>query len=194
VVASGMALAATVYRLQIDLSDVDRGVYQALDLRLARHPSESMAFLLTRVIAYCLCHEEGITFSKAGLSDPDEPPVGIRDLQGVLHTWIDVGTPSAERLHKASKACARVVVFTQHDPAQLQQQARDRPIHRGEAIEIYALDPSFLEALATLTDRNTRWSLTHTEGVLYITAGDQNLSTAITRHSLTAATPPAERK
>ena len=180
-----MALAATVYRLQIELSDVDRGVYQALDLRLARHPSESMPYLLARVIAYCLCHDEGITFSKGGLSDPDEPPVGIRDLQGILHTWIDVGTPSAERLHKASKACKRVVVFTQHDPALLQQQARDRAIHRAEAIEVYALEPAFLEALAAVTDRNTRWSLTHTEGVLYISVGDRNLSTAVTRHALT---------
>jgi uncharacterized protein YaeQ len=184
-----MALAATVYRLQIELSDVDRGVYEALDLRLARHPSESMPYLLTRVIAYCLCHDEGIAFSKGGLSDPDEPPVAIRDLQGVLHTWIDVGTPSPDRLHKASKACRRVVVFTQHDPGQLQQQARDRTIHRAEAIEVYAVDPAFLEALATFTDRNARWSLTHTEGILYISVGDQNLSTSVVRHTLTPAPP-----
>jgi uncharacterized protein YaeQ len=187
-----MALVATVYRLQIELSDVDRGVYQALDLRLARHPSESMAYLLTRVLAYCLCHEEGIAFSKGGLSDADEPPVGIRDLQGVLRAWIDVGTPSAERLHRASKACPRVVVFTQHDPALLQKQARERAIHRVESIEIYALEPAFLEALAEVTDRNARWALTHTEGVLYVTAGDRNLSGALTRHVLGAAgAPPA---
>jgi uncharacterized protein YaeQ len=179
-----MALAATVYRLQIELSDVDRGVYQALDLRLARHPSESMPYLLTRVIAFCLCHEEGIAFSKGGLSDPDEPPVGIRDLQGVLHTWIDVGNPSAERLHKASKACRRVVVFTQHDPTVLQQQARDRAIHRAEAIEVYALEPRFLEALAAVTDRNARWSLTHTERVIYLSAGEHNLSGSVAHHVL----------
>ena len=179
-----MALAATVYRLQIELSDVDRDVYQALDLRLARHPSESMPYLLTRVLAYCLCHEEGITFSKGGLSDTDEPPVAIRDLQGTLRTWIDVGTPSAERLHKASKACDRVVVFTQHDPALLQKQARDKAIHRAEAIEIYALDPKFLDALAEVTDRNSRWALTHTEGLLYITVGELNLSSSVTRYAL----------
>jgi uncharacterized protein YaeQ len=186
-----MALAATVYRLQIDLSDVDRGVYQALDLRLARHPSESMPYLLTRVIAYCLCHDEGIGFSKGGLSDTDEPPVAIRDLQGTLRTWIDVGTPSAERLHKASKACDRVVVFTQHDPALLQKQARDKAIHRAESIEVYALEPAFLDALAAVTDRNARWSLTHTEGVLYVTAGEQNLSSTVTRHTLGGEPPPA---
>lgn len=186
-----MALAATVYRLQIELSDVDRGVYEALDLRLARHPSESMPYLLTRVIAYCLCHEEGITFSKGGLSDTDEPPVAIRDLQGTLRAWIDVGTPSAERLHRASKACDRVVVFTQHDPALLLRQARDKAIHKADAIEIYAIEPSFLEALAGVTDRNARWTLTHTERVLYVNAGDQNLSGSLTRHVLGDPASPA---
>ncbi|MES1205287.1 MAG: YaeQ family protein [Pseudomonadota bacterium] len=101
-----MALSATVYHLQIDLSDVDRGVYEALDLRVARHPSETMRFLLTRVIAFCLCHEEGIAFSK-GLSTNDDPALWIKDMQGNVRAWIEVGTPSAERLHKASTAAQR---------------------------------------------------------------------------------------
>lgn len=181
-----MALAATVYHLQIDLSDVDRGFYQALDLRLARHPSESMAYLLTRVMAYCLCFEEGIAFSK-GLSTTDEPALWIRDLQGNMTTWIDVGTPSAERLHKAAKACPRVVVFTQHDPALLQKAAREKAIHRADKIDVFALDPTFLEQLGALTDRNTRWTLVHTEGTLYVTVGDQNLSSAVVKHPLVPA-------
>jgi uncharacterized protein YaeQ len=177
-----MALAATVYHLQIDLSDVDRGVYQQLDLRLGRHPSESMAYLLTRVLAYCLCWDEGIAFSK-GLSTADEPALWIRDLQGNLRVWIEVGSPSAERLHKAAKASPQVVVFTQHDPALLQRAARDKekPIHRAAEIAVYALEPSFLEALGALTDRNTRWTLVHTEGVLYVTVGEESLSSAVTR-------------
>src|SRR5882672_856461 len=110
-----MALSATVYRFPIEVSDVDRGVYETLDLRLGRHPSESMPYLLTRVIAYALLYEEGIAFSK-GLSSGDEPALWVKDLQGNLRVWVEVGTPSAERLHKVSKASPRVVVFTQHDP------------------------------------------------------------------------------
>src|SRR6188768_1958505 len=99
-----MALTATVYRLTITLSDVDRGVYEALDLRVARHPSESARYFWQRTLAYCLCYEEGIAFSKGGLSDSDEPPVSIVDGTGVLRAWIDVGSPSADRLHRAAKA------------------------------------------------------------------------------------------
>jgi uncharacterized protein YaeQ len=170
-----MALGATLYHLQIDLSDVDRGVYAVLDLRVAQHPSENMRFLLTRVIAYCLCFEEGIAFSK-GLSTSEEPAL-----------WIEIGTPSAERLHKASKAAPRLVVFTQNDPAQLQKEAaRAKSIHRAEDIEIYALEPAFLDALAAITDRNTKFGLVHNGGELYVTVGTKSVTGVVTRHSLVA--------
>ena len=139
-----MALSATVYHIQIELSDVDRGVYESLDLRVARHPSESMPYLLTRVIAYALLFEEGIAFSK-GLSTTDEPALWVQDLQGNLRVWVELGTPSADRLHKASKASPRVVVFTQHDPRLLIREAASRPIHKAEQIEVYALEPAFLD-------------------------------------------------
>lgn len=179
-----MALSATVYHFQIDLSDVDRGVYEALDLRVARHPSESMPYLLTRVIAYALLFEEGIAFSK-GLSTADEPALSIRDLQGNLRAWIEVGTPAADRLHKATKASPRVVVLTQHDPRLLIKEAQSRPIHKADQIEVYALDRTFLAELEALTDRNVTWTLVRNDGMLYVTAGEQTVSCAIARQSLT---------
>src|SRR3954469_19332521 len=110
-----MALTATIYHLEVALSDVDRGVYESLDLRLARHPSETMRYMLTRTLAYCLSYEDGIAFSKGGISAADEPPIAVRDPTGILLAWIDVGSPSAERLHKASKAARRVALFTHVD-------------------------------------------------------------------------------
>jgi uncharacterized protein YaeQ len=180
---AGMAASATIYHLQIELSDVERGVYQELDLRLARHPSETMRYLLTRVIAFCLCHEDGIAFTK-GLSTSDEPALWVRDQQGNLRAWIEVGTPSAERLHKASKASPRVVVFTHNDPELLKKAARGKAIHKAAEIEVYALGTAFLDALDGATDRNARWVLVHTEGELYVTAGDQSIAGPVTRHSL----------
>ena len=179
-----MALQATVYHLQIELSDVDRGVYESLDLRIARHPSESMPYLLTRTIAFALLYEEGLAFSKGGLSSADEAPLSVRDLEGNLRAWIEIGTPSAERLHKASKASPRVVVFTQHDPRLLRDEAATRDIHKAEQIEIYSLEARFLDQLATLTDRNTRWTLLRNDGVLYVTIGDKTLSSPLTKHAL----------
>jgi uncharacterized protein YaeQ len=182
-----VALSATVYHIQIELSDVDRGVYETLDLRVARHPSESMAYLLTRVIAYALLYEEGITFSKGGLSDTDEPAVSVKDLQGNLRVWVELGTPSAERLHRVSKASPRVVVFTQHDPRLLIREAQSRPIHKVDQIEVYPLDAAFLERLGALTDRNARWTLMRNDGLVYVTVGAETVSGPVTRHALVEA-------
>ena len=111
-----MALGATLYSFEITLNDADRGVYQALSFRAARHPSETEEFLLTRVLAYCLEYRPGIAFSK-GLSDPDAPALEIRDLTGALTSWIDIGTPDPSRLHRATKAAPRVAVYSHKDVA-----------------------------------------------------------------------------
>src|SRR3982074_860064 len=84
-----VALTATIYNIDIDLADADRGVYETLGLRVARHPSESEEYLVTRILAYALEFHEGIAFS-SGLSDPDEPAIAIRDLTGAIQSWIDI--------------------------------------------------------------------------------------------------------
>ena len=177
-----MAHGATVYRFDIDLSDVDRGVYAQLELRPALHPSEALRYMLTRVLAYCLSHEEGIAFSR-GLAAADEPAVWVKDLQGSTQVWIEVGAPSAERLHRASKAVPRVVLFT-HQVDGLIKSLRGKHVHRAEAIELYALDPSFLDALAALTDRSNGWTLARSDGDVYLTTRDRTLTTRVERRSL----------
>jgi uncharacterized protein YaeQ len=106
-----VALTATIHQFDVQLSDVDRGIYDTLELRLARHPSESEEFLCARLLAYCLEHREGLAFSK-GLADPDQPALEVRDLTGWVQAWIEVGVPDAARLHRASKAAPRVAVYT----------------------------------------------------------------------------------
>ena len=127
-----MALQATVYNFDVELADSDRGVYESLALRVARHPSESEEYLVARLIAYLMEFTEGITFSR-GVSEPDEPAIAVRDLTGVLATWIDVGTPDAARLHKASKSARRVVVYTHKDPRQFLKGLAGEKIHRADA-------------------------------------------------------------
>jgi uncharacterized protein YaeQ len=118
------------------------------------------------------------------LSATEEPALWIRDAQSNLRVWIEIGTPSAERLHKASKAAPRLVVFTQNEPAQLQKEAaRGKAIHRAEEIEIYALEPAFL---AEITERNAKWGLVHNGGEIYVTVGGNSVTGAVTRHTLVA--------
>jgi uncharacterized protein YaeQ len=111
-----MTLTATIYNFDVELSDTDRHVYESLAVRLARHPSESEEYVATRLLAYLLEFTEGIAFSR-GVSNANEPTIAIRDLTGAIKAWIDIGTPDAARLHKASKAAGRVAVYTHKDPA-----------------------------------------------------------------------------
>lgn len=181
-----MALTATVYHLQVSLSDVERAVYEELDLRLARHPSETLRYLLTRLLAYCLSFEDGIAFSKGGLSSSDEPPIAVRDPTGLFLAWIDVGAPSADRLHKATKAARRVVLFTEVPHAQLLREARTRTIHKVEQIEVLRIDPALITALEAKVDRNTKLEILRNDGQLYVTVGGETISSELVRCSLAA--------
>lgn len=181
-----MAQSATVYTFEIELSDVDRGVYETLSFKAAQQPSESDEYLLTRVLAYCLEYREGIAFSR-GLAEPDEPALSVRDLTGAIRLWIEIGSPSAERLHKASKASPRVALYTHKDAARLVRELSGEKIHRRDALEIREVDRDLLEGLAGSLDKRMRFSLTVTDGHLMIAFPDgASFDGAVTLHMLPA--------
>jgi uncharacterized protein YaeQ len=175
-----LALSATIYNFTIGLSDVDRAVYETLELKAARHPSETAEHLLVRVLAYCLEYAEGIGFSR-GISESDEPALSVRDLTGALKAWIDIGSPDAARLHKAGKAAPRVAVYTHKDPAQLRRQLAGQKIHRPEALELYAFDRDLIAGLVGRLERRMRFDLSVTDRHLFLSIGDITLSGAVQR-------------
>ena len=176
-----MPLTAMIYTIDLDLADSDRGVYQSLALRVARHPSETEEYLVTRILAYALELTEGIEFTR-GLFEPDQPAIAIRDLTGAMRTWIDIGAPEAARLHRAAKAVPRVVVYTHRDPTQLVARLAGERIHRAEALEVYGIDRSLLGALVARLERRVAWSLAVHDRELYLTAGEETLSGGVSRH------------
>lgn len=178
-----MALGATIHVFTVQLAHVDRGVYETLELRLARHPSESPEYLITRLLAYCLEYTEGITFSK-GLSDPDEPAIVVRDLTGALRGWIEVGLPEAPRLHKAAKAADQVAVYPTRDTTPWLARLAAERIHRAEHIAINVIDGALLAALAAKLERRMEFSLSVSEGTLYVSMGTETLTGSVERLSL----------
>ena len=179
-----MALTATIYTFDLDISDVDRGVYERIALKAARHPSETEEYLVTRVLAYALEWTEGIAFSKGGVSGPDEPAIAVRDLTGAMRAWIDIGAPDASRLHKASKASPRVAVYTHRDPSTLQRALAGERIHRAESLELYAVDRDLVAALAERLDRRMSIGLSVTDRHLFVTVGGETLSGEVTRFAV----------
>ena len=162
-----MALTATLYNFTVELSDVDRGVYETLEIRMAQQPSETAEYMLARLFAYCLEYCEGIELTE-GVAAGDEPAVLVRDLTGRVTAWIEVGMPDDERLHRGSKLAGRAAVYTHRDPRQLREQFAGKKIHRSEEIPIYVLDRALIDELVGLLERRMRIGLSVTEGQLYL--------------------------
>ena len=181
-----MALTSTMYAFDIALANVDRGVYESLEFRMAMHPSESAEYFVARLLAYCLEYTEGLAFSR-GISDPDEPPLSVRDLTGSLKVWIELGAPDAARLHKASKAAPRVAVYTHRDPASLRRQWDGEKIHRAEQIELYALDRELIDAIAEKLDRRMKLELSVTDGTIFVNVAGTTLSGTLERLAVRAS-------
>ncbi|UNK71505.1 YaeQ family protein [Microbacterium sp. H1-D42] len=173
-----MAIGAMIHTFDVQLADVDRGVYDELTLRLARHPSETDAYMLTRLLAYCLEFEEGIAFTE-GVAATDEPAVLVRDLTGRVTAWIEVGAPDATRLHYGSKLADRTTIYTYREPTKVLAQWAGKTIHDADAIVLHSFDPGFLDdAAAALARRNTM-TLSRTEGQLYLELNGTPLSSAV---------------
>ncbi|MDQ0615387.1 uncharacterized protein YaeQ [Microbacterium sp. W4I4] len=178
-----MATGATIHTFDVQLADVDRGVYDDFTLRLARHPSETDTYMLTRLLAYCLEYEEGIAFTE-GIAATDEPAVLVRDLTGRVTAWIEVGAPDAARLHFGSKLADRTVIYTHRDPAKVIAQWAGKTIHQADAIVLHSFDAGFLdEASAALARRNTM-TVSVTEQQLYLELNGTHLSSGVHDHAI----------
>jgi len=172
-----------MYVFEVRLADADRGVYETLNLRLARHPSETAEYLTTRLLAYCLEYTEGIAFSK-GLSDPDEPAISVRDLTGALQSWIEIGAPDASRLHRAAKAAPDVAVYVHRDVEQLLARLAGERIHRAGSLRIRAVDRDLLASLVARLDRRMDFDLAVSDQTLYVSLGEETLTGAVEERRL----------
>ena len=170
-----------LYTVDLDLAHVDRGVYETLSLRIARHPSESEEFLVARLVAYCCEYTPGIEFSAGGLSDPDDPPLAIRDLTGALRSWIDIGTPSADRLHRASKAAPRVAVYVHREASQWLTGLAGAKIHRADELELYSVDRALIDGLTARLERRVSAAVTVSDDEVFVAFGDATVSGRLTR-------------
>lgn len=177
-----MALGATMHTFDVQLADTDRGVYEDFSLRVARHPSETDAYMVTRLLAYGLEYTEGIVFSE-GISQTDEPAVLVRDMTGAIMAWIEVGAPDAERLHYGSRLAERTVVYTHRDPAKVMAPWAGKKIHHADAIRVYSFDPGFVESVVPHLARRNTVTLTVTEQQLYLDLNGTSLSSSIHEHA-----------
>lgn len=176
----------TLYKFQIELSDIPRALYQTLEFRAAKHPSESMPYFLTRVIAYALNYQDDLVFAPTGLHDPDAAAISVPDLSGGHRMLIEIGSPSARKLHKATKTARHVKVYTYKNPQSLVDEILAEKVHRAQEIDVYSLAPAFLAELEPHLKTNNRWDLMFNDGTVSIQIGEQGISGELGVHSTSA--------
>lgn len=176
-----MALTATIYNLSVDLADIDRGVYEKLDICIARQPSETIEYMFMRVIAYCLEYDDGILLTQ-GVAAGDEPAVLIRDLTGRATAWIEVGMPDPERLHRGLKLAGRAAVYTHRDVQKVLAQLSGAKIDRLSAVPVFEFDRSFVDEIAGLIERRSTLSISVTEREIYLDIDGRTFNTTIVEH------------
>ena len=178
-----MAIGSTILVFTVQLADVDRGVYEDLTLRVARHPSETDAFMLTRILAYCLEYRDGIEFG-GGVSTADQPAVLARDLTGKITAWVEVGSPDAARVHFGAKLADYTAVYTHRDPQKVLDSWAGKTIHRSSEVVLRSFDAKFIDEATRAIERRNALSVSLTEGELYFELNGTSLVTTVLKHEV----------
>jgi uncharacterized protein YaeQ len=162
-----MALKSTIFKIELQVSDIDRVHYATYPLTIARHPSETDERMMLRVLAFALYATERLTFCK-GLSDSDEPELWQTDLTGAIELWIELGAPDARRLQKATGRSAKVVVLAYGRNSDAWWRGVLSAFPRARDIEAYAIDAEACAELARLVERNMHLQCTIQEGMVWM--------------------------
>lgn len=173
-----MALPSTVYRAQIQLSHIDRGIYETIQATVARHPSETEERLVARLLALAIFYEPDLTFTK-GLCATDEPDLWIVGPDGRCLLWVEVGLPEPDRIIKASRHGERVALLACGRALANWDQQHLPKLKKIDNLAIVSVDQSFIAILASRLERSINWSITITEGTMYLTVGETALESVI---------------
>ncbi len=170
-----MALPSTIYRATIQLSHVDRGVYEALQTTIARHPSETAERVIIRLLAYALCYEDGLVFTK-GISAGDEPDLWLKGPDGRVTLWVEVGVPDPDRLVKACRHSERAVLIA-CGPNRFRWDGQHlAKLQTIPKLTVIGLDYTLISQLAAKLERNISWEITVSDGTIYLTAGNETFT------------------
>ncbi len=173
-----MALKSTIFKIELQLSDLDRHYYHTHALTIARHPSETDERMMTRVIAFALHAHEALEFGK-GLSTDAEPDLWRKDLTGAVEQWIEVGLPDEKRLRKATGRAREVVVYTYGGrSAELWWEQNQTALRRLDKLAVFSLPADQTQALAKTVARTMQVNATVQEAELWLAIGDQSLHIA----------------
>ncbi len=169
-----MALKSTIYKAELNISDMDRHYYAAHSLTIARHPSETDERMMIRVLAFALNAHEQLVFAK-GLSDTEEPDLWQKDYTDAITLWLEVGQPDERRLLKACGRAERVIVYCYASSSRIWWNGMDNRLERAKNLSVINIPATTSASLATLAARNMQLQCTIEDGHIWLTSGLQSV-------------------
>lgn len=184
-----MALKSTIFKAQLQVADIDHGYYADHALTLARHPSETDERMMVRLVALALhahelqsvCQGDGTLSFGAGLSDPDEPDVWLRDFTGQTRLWIEVGQPEEKPVIKACGKADQVAVYCFHHAAEVWWRGIESKLTRPRNLSVWRVPTLASQALGSLAQRSMQLQATIQESVLMLGDGTSTVDVECVR-------------
>ncbi len=180
-----MALKATIFKAQLSLSDMDRGIYGDHTLTLAQHPSETEERMMTRLLAFALHvpadnHHGNLEFAK-GLADPDEPDLWQHDLSGQLLHWIEVGQPDERRMLRAASRANQATFISYTASTPVWWAGVKNKLTRTDKLAVWQLPVEQSQALAATAQRSMQVQVSVQDGTVWWHQGEHNLELQLQR-------------
>lgn len=184
-----MAIKSTIFKASVQVADIDHGYYADHALTLARHPSETDERMMIRLAALArnahtlqtVCGGDGTLAFGAGLSDPNEPDLWLRDFTGQTRLWVEVGQPEDKPIAKACGKADQVHVYCFHHAAEVWWRGIEGKLARLQNLSVFRVPTDASQALATLAQRSMQLQATIQEGTLMIGDGAQSVNVEFLR-------------
>lgn len=173
-----MALPSTIYRATLQLSDIDKGVYETISLTVAQHPSETAERMVARILAFALWYEPELVFTK-GLCAPEEPDLWVKSPDDRTKLWIEVGLPESDRINKAARHAEQVKLLASGKALNMWEQNHLPLLGKHKNLTVVTIDHGYLVSLANTLKRVINWEITITEGMLYLNCGGTAYETTL---------------
>jgi uncharacterized protein YaeQ len=171
-----MAQNATIFKVTLEIADIDRAYYHDHTLTIARHPSETDERMMVRLLAFARHADEALAFGK-GLATDEEPDLWRKDLTGAIDVWIDVGQPDERRIRRACGRAEAVFVYSYGGRgAGLWWDDAAAKLDRVANLTVVNLPFAATQALAKLAQRNMRLHCTMQDGQMWVADSERSVA------------------
>ena len=171
-----MALKATIYKADLNISDMDRGYYASHNLTIARHPSETDERMMLRVLAFAVHATDTLAFGR-GISDEDDASLWQKSLIDEIELWIDLGLPDEKRIRKMSQRgeAAWIYAYGSGKQAEMWFENNRATIQRFENLHVVHVSGETMTALAAMAERTMQLQCTIQDGEIWLSDDKNNL-------------------